>query len=178
MQYLRIIPKQENTYAIIVSADKRTTIYNMVSTYTKFIVMDLSFDHGKILCNKKQKANKVQQTFFVLGIHIFYSIWLSSLFLLWTWRCSLRASNISAWLNSNAWNLGKPKGSYICFFNNKWVFGFMFFPYVCAFFFSACMNSNCTVHAHGFTVQETKTLFTFMFFPHAFFFFFFFSVYE
>ena len=25
-----------------------------------------------------------------------------------------------------------------------------------SFFFSARMNSNCTVHAHGFTVQETK----------------------
>ena len=45
----------------------------MVSTYNKFIVMDLSFDHGKTLCNKKQKANKVQQTFFVLEIHVFYS---------------------------------------------------------------------------------------------------------
>ena len=45
----------------------------MVSTYNKFVVMDLSFDHRKTLCNKKQKANKVQQTFFVLGIHIFYS---------------------------------------------------------------------------------------------------------
>ena len=168
MQYLRIIPKQENTYAIIVSADKRTTIYNMVSTYNKFIVMDLSFDRGKTLCNKKQKANKVQQTFFVLGIHIFYSIWLSSLFLLWTWRCSLRASNISAWLNSNAWNLGKPKGSYICFLIISECldscFSLIFFVF---FFFFACINSNRTVYAYRFTMQETKVLFTFTFFPHV-----------
>ena len=41
-------------------------------------------------------------------------------------------------------------------------------------FFSACMNSNCTIHAHGFTVQELHlvccastflvTLFFFFFF--------------
>ena len=31
------------------------------------------------------------------------------------------------------------------------------FPYFIYFFiFPAHMNSNCTVHAHGFTVQETK----------------------
>ena len=30
----------------------------------------------------------------------------------------------------------------------------IFFYFI--FIFSACMNSNCTVHAHGFTVQETK----------------------
>ena len=33
-----------------------------------------------------------------------------------------------------------------------YIFSFTF-PF---FFFSARMNSNCTVHAHGFTMQETK----------------------
>ena len=36
-----------------------------------------------------------------------------------------------------------------------YIFGFTF-PFFFLFFFSARMNSNCTVHAHGFTVGETK----------------------
>ena len=36
--------------------------------------MDLPFNDGKTLCNKKQKANEVQQTFFVLEIHILLSL--------------------------------------------------------------------------------------------------------
>ena len=38
-----------------------------------------------------------------------------------------------------------------------YVFHFTF-PFFLFFFFSARMNSNCTVHAHGFTVQETKCI--------------------
>ena len=38
-----------------------------------------------------------------------------------------------------------------------YVFHFTF-PFFHFFFFSARMNSNCTVHAHGFTVQETKCI--------------------
>ena len=35
---------------------------------------------------------------------------------------------------------------------------------VCGFFFSStCMNSNCTVYAHGFTIQETNCTFHILF---------------
>ena len=50
------------------------------------------------------------------------------------------------------------------------------FPFFLFFFFSARMNSNCTVRAHGFTVQELHLAYcTSTFLVSRFFFFFFFS---
>ena len=37
------------------------------------------------------------------------------------------------------------------------ILSFTFPSFFFFFFFPACVNSFCTVHAHGFTVQETKS---------------------
>ena len=59
----------------------------MVSTYNKFIVMDLSFDHGKTLCNKKQKANEVQQTLGKCHIYVCLYYLIISFFILFNNKC-------------------------------------------------------------------------------------------
>ena len=82
---------------VILKLKNKSQDYNIVSTYNKLIEMDLAFDHAKTLRNKKHKASKVYQRFFVLETHI-------SLSSMWYSLCALRASYIytyEAWLHVN-----------------------------------------------------------------------------